>query len=162
MIKRGDPIPPGPLMRLMGGTIETLDPRALYGSGRHVIVGVVGAFTPVCGVSHLPEFMRLYDTLMAFGKTNSITSICVTDPFVVDAWGHSLGCDGKIALYADPVAAFTEQCGLSAEYGAIGMGKRSVRYILIFNEGVVERITVEPDPFKVEETSAKALISAEG
>ncbi|MEQ8604397.1 MAG: redoxin family protein [Marivibrio sp.] len=160
MIKKDDPVPPGPLMQFSGGAVHTLDSRDLFGVGRHIIVGVVGAFTPICGVTHLPEYVRLFETLMDFGNTDSISSVCVADPFVVSAWGKAMGCDGKIAMYADPVGAFTDQCGLAANYDSIGMGNRSQRYILIFRGGVVERLTVEPDPFQVDETSAARMIAS--
>ena len=46
-------------------------------------------------------------------------------------------------MLADGNGAFTEALGLELDASKFGMGKRSQRYSLIANDGVVEQLNVE-------------------
>ena len=44
---------------------------------------------------------------------DTIACVAVNDAFVMDAWGKSVGADGKILLLADGSALFTKVLGFS-------------------------------------------------
>ena len=55
-----------------------------------------------------------------------------------------------IAMLGDGNGAFTEAVGLEMDGSKFGLGKRSQRYSMIVNDGVVEELNVEaPGDFKV-------------
>ena len=55
-------------------------------SGKYVVFGVPGAFTPGCSKTHLPGYVSGADDLKAKG-IKDIFCVSVNDPFVMAAWG---------------------------------------------------------------------------
>lgn len=73
----------------------------------------------------------------------------VNDPFVMSAWAKSADADG-ITMLADGNGDFAEAIGLTMDGSKFGLGKRSQRYSMVVNDGVVEQLNVEaPGEFKV-------------
>ena len=65
------------------------------------------------------------------------------------AWSKSSGAEG-ITMLADGNGDFAEAIGLTMDGSKFGLGKRSQRYSMIVNDGVVEQLNVEaPGEFKV-------------
>jgi len=74
------------------------------------------------------------------------------------AWNQAQGSQ-DIVMLADGNGDFAEALGLTMDGSKFGMGKRSQRYSMIVNDGVVEQLNVEqPGEFKV--SSADYLLSA--
>lgn len=151
----GDQLPSVTLTRLTEDGPEPVD-TAEYFKGRKVAVfAVPGAFTPTCSARHLPGFVERADELKAKG-IDEIACTAVNDPFVLDAWSKQASADG-VTMLADGNGDFAEALGLSMDGSKFGMGKRSQRYSMVVNDGVVEAINVEqPGEYKV--SSAEHLI----
>ncbi|MDF1665024.1 MAG: glutathione peroxidase [Planctomycetota bacterium] len=121
-------------------------------SGRRVIVfALPGAFTPTCSSKHLPR----YDELAPVFRENGISDVfCVSvnDGFVMDAWKDNQKVE-NIRLIPDGNGELTSALGLLVDKAALGFGKRSWRYSMVVNDGVVEKMFIEPDkegdPFEV-------------
>ena len=65
------------------------------------------------------------------------------------AWNQSGGSE-DITMLADGNGEFAEALGLTMDASKFGMGKRSQRYSMIVNDGVVEQLNVEaPGEFRV-------------
>ena len=128
-----------------GNPGNKVDPAEAFGSGKHVVFAVPGAFTPGCSKTHLPGYVEDYDTLKSKG-IDSIACIAVNDAFVMEAWGKAHGADGKIRMLADPAGAFTKAIGLDVDAAVLG-GTRSKRYAMIVEDGTVTHLQVEPDGF---------------
>src|SRR4029079_8866756 len=78
------------------------------------------------------------------------------DPFVMSAWNKSDG-SSDITMLADGNGAFADAVGLSMDASKFGMGKRSQRYSMLVNDGVVEQLNVEaPGEYRV--SSAQTLL----
>ena len=78
-------------------------------SGKHVIMGVPGAFTPTCSKTHLPGYVAKAEELKAQG-VGQIFCVSVNDPFVMAAWGENQGAEGKVRMLADTCGEFTKVC----------------------------------------------------
>src|SRR3569833_4529632 len=140
-IQVGDRLPDVPLTI---GTAEGPQPTTStdFFKGKKVaLFAVPGAFTPTCSARHLPSYVEKASELKGQG-IDEIACISVNDPFVMAAWGQRDGSD-DIVMLADGNGDFAEATGLTMDGSKFGMGKRSQRYSMIVNDGVVEQLNVE-------------------
>jgi peroxiredoxin len=114
----------------------------LLGTGKVVLFAVPGAFTPGCSNFHLPGFVLRADEVTAKG-VDTIACIAVNDAFVMHAWSEQQNA-GEIQMIGDGNGDFTKAVGLEFDGSGIGLGTRSQRYAAILQDGVVEKIFVEP------------------
>ena len=154
-IQIGDRIPDVPL------SIATADgpqptTSADYCAGKRVaLFAVPGAFTPTCSARHLPSYVEKAAELKGKG-VDEIACISVNDPFVMAAWGKADG-SSDITMLADGNGAFADAVGLAMDGSKFGMGKRSQRYSLVVNDGVVEQVNVEA-PGEYRASSAETML----
>ena len=141
MIEAGDRLPDLKLMRATPEGPEAVETGTLFAGKRSVLFAVPGAFTPTCSARHLPGFVDKRDALSEKG-IDQIICTAVNDAFVMQAWGESAGAEG-IVMLADGNAELAETLGLVMDGTAFGMGRRSKRYAMIVDDGVVERVDVE-------------------
>lgn len=113
-----------------------------YFRGKRVaLFAVPGAYTPTCSARHLPSYVDKAQELKGQG-IDEIACVSVNDPFVMAAWGKSDGSE-DITMLADGNGEFADAVGLAMDGSNFGMGKRSQRYSMIVNDGVVEQLNVE-------------------
>ncbi len=148
-IKVGDKIPSAILMEMKGGTPQPVKTDEFFAGKKVAVFALPGAFTPTCSAKHLPGFIQHADELKAKG-VDSIACVSVNDAFVMGAWGEQQGAGGKVAMLADGNGDFTRAVGLEMDASKFGMGKRSQRYSLVAENGVVTLLNVEePGAFAV-------------
>lgn len=156
MIAVGERLPSAPLVKVTSNGPEAVDAAAYFAGRRVALFAVPGAFTPTCSAQHLPSFLNRAGDLRAKG-VDEIACTAVNDAFVLDAWAKSTGAEG-VTMLADGNGQFAQALGLDADVSKFGMGKRSRRYAMIVNDGVVEQVHVEaPGEFRV--SSADHLLS---
>ena len=126
-----------------------------FGGRRVALFAVPGAYTPTCSARHLPSYVDKASDLKAKG-VDEIACISVNDPFVMSAWGKADG-SSDITMLADGNGAFADAVGLSMDASKFGMGKRSQRYSMLVNDGVVEQLNVEA-PGEYRASSAETLL----
>ena len=154
-IQVGDRLPDVPLTI---ATVEGPKPTTSgeFFSGRRVaLFAVPGAFTPTCSARHLPSFVDKAQELKGKG-VDEIACISVNDPFVMSAWGERDG-SSDITMVADGNGQFAEATGLVMDGSKFGMGKRSQRYSMIVEDGVVKQLNVEA-PGEYRASSAEHLL----
>ncbi|XP_031833213.1 peroxiredoxin 5 [Nomia melanderi] len=141
VIAVGDKLPPIDLFEDSPANKVNL---AKIASGKKIIVfAVPGAFTPGCSKTHLPGYIQKSGDLKSKGIAE-IFCVAVNDPFVMAAWGKEHGAEGKVRMLADPACEFTDALELSVDLAVLG-GKRSKRYSMLLEDGVVKELNVEPD-----------------
>ena len=127
-----------------------------YFRGKRVaLFAVPGAFTPTCSARHLPSYVERAAELKGKG-VDEIACISVNDPFVMSAWGERDG-SADITMIADGNGDFAEAVGLTMDGSKFGMGKRSQRYSMVVNDGVVEQLNVEA-PGEYRASSAETML----
>jgi peroxiredoxin len=122
---------------------------------RVALFAVPGAFTPTCSARHLPSYVDKAQDLKGKG-IDEIACISVNDPFVMGAWNERDGSK-DITMLADGNGAFADAIGLVMDGSKFGMGKRSQRYSMVVNDGVVEQLNVE-GPGEYRASSAEYLL----
>ena len=140
-IKTGDRLPDANFMTMTADGPAPVATADVFVGKRVALFAVPGAFTPTCSARHLPGFVEKADELKAKG-IDTIACTSVNDVFVMGAWGQDQGADGVVML-ADGNGDFAEALGLVMDGTAFGMGKRSQRYAMVVNDGVVEHLFVD-------------------
>jgi peroxiredoxin len=148
-IKVGDRIPSATLMQMKGGTPQPVRTDDLFRGKKVALFALPGAFTPTCSAKHLPGYLQHADDLRNRG-VDAVACVSVNDAFVMDAWGESQNAGDKVMMLADGNGEFTRALGLEMDATKYGMGKRSQRFSLIVDDGVVKQLNVEePGAFSV-------------
>ena len=147
-ISIGDRLPEATLIKVGTDGTEPVTTADYFAGRRVALFAVPGAFTPTCSARHLPGYVDKGADLKAKG-IDEVACTSVNDAFVMGAWAKSAAADG-ITMLADGNGQFADALGLSFDGSKFGMGKRSQRYSMIVNDGVVEQVNVEaPGEFKV-------------
>ena len=157
-IQVGDRIPEVPLQRIREG-VETVDTRTLFDARKVLLFAVPGAFTPTCSEKHLPGYVEHFDAF----RDRGIEVVCmsVNDPFVMQAWGQSQHVPEGLQMLADGNGDFTRALGLEMDASGYGMGRRSKRFALYAEDGVVKQLHVEaPGEYRV--SSAEHVLAELG
>ena len=136
-IKVGDKIPSATLMEMKDGKPTPVTHRRLFAGKKVALFALPGAFTPTCSAKHVPGFVQNYDALKAKG-VDAIACVSVNDAFVMGAWGKDQESGDKVHMLADGNGDFTRAVGLEMDGTKFGMGKRSQRYSMIVDNGVVK------------------------
>jgi glutaredoxin/glutathione-dependent peroxiredoxin len=154
-IQVGDRLPEAKLQRIRDG-VEVVDTPSLFEGKRVVLFAVPGAFTPTCSERHLPGFVEHFDEFRDKGV--EVLCMSVNDPFVMKAWGESQHVPDGLMMLADGNGDFSRALGLEMDASGYGMGKRSKRFSLYAEDGVVKQLNVEaPGEFRV--SSAEHILS---
>jgi peroxiredoxin len=154
-IQVGDRIPDVPLSIASAEGPQPTTSGEYFAGKRVALFAVPGAFTPTCSARHLPSYVDRAEELKGKG-IDEIACISVNDPFVMHAWGKADGSE-HITMLADGNGAFADAVGLAMDGSKFGMGKRSQRYSLVVNDGVVEQVNVEA-PGEYRASSAETML----
>merc|ERR1711915_225591 len=158
-IKVGDALPAVEVQEGEPGNKVSMD--QLFKGKKGILFAVPGAFTPGCSKTHLPGFVQQAADLKGKG-IQEIACISVNDAFVMAAWGKDQGADGKVRMLADPTGAFTKEVDLiidSEQLVQVLGNKRSKRYAMLVEDGIVKKINVEPDGTGLSGSLASSILS---
>ncbi len=141
-IKEGDKVPSVTLQQMTADGLQQVSTDEFFKGKRVVVVGVPGAFTPVCSTQHLPGFVQNADAIKAKG-VDTIACISVNDAFVMDSWGKAQNAGDGIVMLADGNADFAKAAGFEWNVSKFGMGLRSRRFAMLVEDGVVKNLLLE-------------------
>jgi peroxiredoxin len=120
---------------------------------------VPGAFTPGCSKAHLPSFVAGADALAGKG-VDKVVCVAINDAWVLDAWAEVQGAKGKITMLADGNGQFADAMGLAFDGSGFGLGKRSLRYAAVIEDGVISKLDVEDSPSSVVVSSCENVLKS--
>ncbi|HHH27400.1 MAG TPA: glutathione peroxidase [Polyangiaceae bacterium] len=128
-----------------------VDSDTLFKGKRVVLFALPGAYTPTCSSNHLPR----YETLTPVLKENGVSDVyclSVNDAFVMEAWAKDQGLH-HVQVIPDGNGEFVEGLGFLVDKSDLGFGKRSWRFSMLVDDGVIEKMFIEEqkpgDPFEV-------------
>ena len=123
----------------------------LFNNKRVVVFALPGAFTPTCSSSHLPRYNELFPVFRDNG-IDDIYCLSVNDTFVMNAWQDDQNAE-NITMLPDGNGEFSRGMGMLVDKSDLGFGERSWRYAMVVDNGVIEKMFIEPevegDPFGV-------------
>jgi len=156
-IQVNDAIPSSKVKTIVAGEAQEVDTAELFASGKSVIFGLPGAFTPTCSKAHLPGFVVNADTIKDKG-VKRIVCMSVNDAFVMGAWAESSNAS-EITMLADGNCDFSKALGLDFDGSGFGMGQRCKRFAAIVDNGTVTHVFVE-GPGEFEVSSAEHVLKS--
>lgn len=149
--KEGQSVPSADFKVINENGLQSVNSETVFKNRKVILFSLPGAFTPTCSSTHLPRYNQLAKTFEKEG-IDEIVCLSVNDAFVMKSWGESQEAD-RVTLLADGNGEFTEKMGLLVDKSDLGFGKRSWRYSMLVNNGVIEKMFIEPDkpgdPFEV-------------
>jgi glutaredoxin/glutathione-dependent peroxiredoxin len=149
MIKVGDRIPSANLREIAESGPQETTTDAFFKGKKVALFAVPGAFTGTCSTKHLPSFATNADALKAKG-VDKIACVAVNDASVMKAWGEQSDTVGKVTMLSDGNGDFARALGVEADMSKFGMGKRTRRYSMLVEDGVVKQFNLEePGAFSV-------------
>lgn len=123
-----------------------------------VLFALPGAFTPTCSSVHLPRYNELYDSFRSYG-VDDVVCLSVNDSFVLNEWKKAEKAD-KITMLPDGNGEFSRALGFLVNKSDLCFGERSWRYSMVVDDGVIEKMFIEPesegDPYG--ESSAEKML----
>ncbi|MGX5175524.1 redoxin family protein [Aliikangiella sp. IMCC44653] len=147
-IQANSQVPAVDVKVVVAGEMQDINTGELFGSGKSVLFGVPGAFTPTCSEAHLPGYVVLADQIKAKG-VERIVCMSVNDGFVMKAWGAASNAQ-ELTMLADGNAEFTAALDLALDASGFGMGKRCKRFAMIIDNGTITHVFEEaPKEFEV-------------
>ena len=166
LICKDKPLPHAFFFVLRERKAERVSSTELFATGRSLLFGMPGAFTPTCSRDHLPEVLRQRAT---FAKHGVLRIGCMTtqDPFVMQAWRESYGelaeeGDGlpPFLMLSDASREATRAFGMGVDLSDFGLGKRCLRFAVILDEGVVRWLSASEARGECLVSGAAAVLDA--
>ena len=142
MRREGYQIPQVEFIFREAGEFVTRTSAELFNNKRVVIFSLPGAFTPTCSAYQLPGFEENYGAFRDAG-IDAIYCISVNDAFTMNAWKQDQNIQ-NVQLIPDGNAYFTRSMGQLVTKTNLGFGQRSWRYAAVVENGVIEKLFVEP------------------
>ena len=158
-ISVGDRIPDVTLVKATENGPEQVQSGEYFKGRKVALFSVPGAFTPTCSEKHLPGFVEHFEDFRERGV--DVACVSVNDPFVMQAWAESQHVPEGLMMLADGNGDFTRALGLEMDASGYGMGRRSKRFALYAEDGVVKQLHVEaPGEYRV--SSAEHVLAELG
>jgi peroxiredoxin len=149
MIKVGDRIPSVNVREVTDTGVREIVTDDFFRGKRVALFAVPGAFTSTCSAKHLPSFANNAEALKAKG-IDVVACTSVNDAAVMRAWGENSKTAGKVTMLADGNGDLARAVGTEADMSKNGMGRRSRRYSMLVEDGVVKQFNLEePGAFGV-------------
>ncbi|RLA04859.1 MAG: glutathione peroxidase [Gammaproteobacteria bacterium] len=130
---------------------ESWSTKELFSGKKVILFSLPGAYTPTCSTRHLPRYNELSPIFKEAG-IDEIYCLSVNDTFVMNAWKDEQDAN-NITFLPDGNGEFSEAMGMLVDKSAIGFGKRSWRYSMVVDDGIIQKMFIEPDlpgdPFEV-------------
>ena len=138
--------------------------KSVLGSGKSILLGMPGAYTPTCNDVHLPGYYRAAAEMRSLGVDN-IALVTTNDRFVNAKWQEDMeACmgvpqgEGPVLMLSDARGDLAESLGLIGYLGR-ALGVRSKRFALLVENGVVKYKAVDEGSERLETTSAEEMLN---
>jgi peroxiredoxin len=154
-ISINDKFPTQEIRVLVDGEIKNISSDEYFSGKKIVLVGVPGAFTPTCHLTHLPGYIENIQNFK--DKNYSVVFIAVNDPCVMQSWSEASNAS-DIDMLADGNCDLTNELGLTMDGSGFGLGNRCKRFAMIVDDGIVQSIDIE-EPGAMDVSSAESQLA---
>ncbi|AUX20443.1 glutathione amide-dependent peroxidase [Sorangium cellulosum] len=139
----GQRVPDVTFRTRVDGQWKDVTSKEVFSGKKVVVFALPGAFTPTCSSSHVPRYNELAHEFKRRG-VDTIACVSVNDAFVMDEWCKAQHADDVLFL-PDGNGEFTDKMGMLVDKTELGFGKRSWRYSMLVEDGVIKKMFIEPE-----------------
>lgn len=155
-VKVGEKLPEGVLQVFEGDKKVDVEMHKFAKGKKVILIGIPGAFTPVCSTRHIPEFVGMFPKFEKL--VDAIAVISVNDAYVMREWAKTFpGAEGKVLFLADPAAEYTKKLGFEADLRKDGLGERSRRFSLMADDLTIKILHLEEGGGFIESSAEQLL-----
>lgn len=115
----------------------------IFKGKRVILFGLPGAFSTTCSFGHLPGYEELYTTFKKAANIDDVVCVSVNDPFVMNEWAKDQGIQ-HVTMIPDGNCEFTEKLGFAFDLSPLNLGRRSWRYSMFVEDGIIKKVFIEP------------------
>ncbi|MCB0393375.1 MAG: glutathione peroxidase [Bdellovibrionales bacterium] len=149
--KEGQKVPEVTFKTRQGDKWVDVTSKEIFSGKKVVFFALPGAFTPTCSSTHVPRYNQLAKQFKKAG-VDEIVCLSVNDTFVMNSWKVDQEAE-NVRFIPDGNGEFSEKMGMLVDKDNLGFGKRSWRYSMFVEDGVIKKMFIEPqkdgDPFEV-------------
>jgi len=156
MLTIGSQIPQLMIQVVISNEKKEISTNELF-SGKIILFGLPGAFTPTCSQVQLPSFAEKEEALRSEGY-EKIICMSVNDAYVMQAWKEQVAPRASIIMLADGSATLTKALGLELDLTEKHMGLRCTRFLLVIENSIVSKINIETNPGTCSVSHANSLL----
>lgn len=135
-------LPNATVATMVDGEIKSVKMRDLFRNGTYILVGVPGAFTPVCTKDHLPTLIDQADKIRVRG-IQEIYCISDDNPWAMDEWRKTLDNNEKVKFLSDGNREFLDKIKISASEDFIFIKGKYGRFYAIIEDNMIKRLRFE-------------------
>lgn len=141
-----------------------------------MLIGIPGAFTPVCSSSHLPQFLKNFKAIVD-AHVDTIACIAENDAYVMEAFRKDLQSKfpyyihnkhlflffsdlpaDNLLMLSDGNGKFAKATGLTVDMNAKGLGERLQRFAMLVRNGQVLYLGSDGEGAEVRKSSAERVL----
>jgi len=157
--KEGYQVPQVDLYTLENMELNKTTSAELFNNKKVVVFSMVGANLYLDGADQLQDIIQSYQDIIDEG-VDKVYTILVNDVWTLNRWDNDNNFSqtgDHIKMISDGNAFFTSTMGYLVSKNNFGYGKRSWRYAMVVQNGIIEKIFAEPgmcddcedDPYEV-------------
>ncbi|MGE3143730.1 MAG: peroxiredoxin family protein [Hyphomonadaceae bacterium] len=157
-VRIGQRIPAAHLAYLdAAGDLRTVHTESYFAGCKALVIGVPGAFTPVCTHQHLPPFL---EKAAQFRKGGYTKLVCLSagDPYSTAVWATQIDPHRNLTFLSDGNLDFTRAAGFSSVETSLFLGERSQRYVMALTNAIVTGLRIEQSVLQVTCTGADEVL----
>ncbi len=156
MLNTSSQIPNATVARLEDEDIVTYEMRDLFDDGLYILVGLPGAFTPICTQDHIPSLIKNADQFRAKGIQDIF---CISDDNVwaLKAWTEQIPGSEKITFLSDGNREFLKESGLVCDEDNLFLKGKYARFYALIENGKIKRMRQEITVLKTVCTSGECI-----
>jgi len=142
MLAASAQIPDAIVARMEGDDIVPVSLRDLVRAGVYVLVGVPGAYSPICTNDHIPSLLGIADDLHNLGVKGIF---CISDDNVwaLEAWRKTFQNNEKIMFLSDGNRDFLSAAHLASNEDKLFLAGKYARFYAIIKDGMIRRVRFE-------------------
>lgn len=151
-------IPDSTVSKISDDGYEDVQMVDLFKEGLNILVGVPGAFTPICTEQHLPSLIESAEELKAIG-INEIYCISDDHRWAIDSWRKTLLGSEKIVFLSDGNSDFLKEIKMENTERELYLEGRYSRFYALVHDGRIRRMRAEQTVLKTVSTSGECILT---